>query len=258
MVHPSPLSVRLLLDGTPVHNHLLLGLPDADYGRIALTLRAQRIRHGETLQEFGTPISTVYFPNGGVYSITTSMKDGRFVEVATVGREGILGVNVFLGDPLGAGQTLLQVTEGDRSVLAMQVEAFLEESAQPGPFRDMVATYAQAVFLQSMQCSACNALHEVQQRCCRWLLQTHDRVEANDFLLKHEFLSIMLGVRRPTVTIVIGLLQQAGFITSKYGHIHIVNRAGLEAASCECYGVIRDHFTRLGIQPSEPKTQLSN
>jgi CRP-like cAMP-binding protein len=128
----------------------------------------------------------------------------------------------------------------------MAASSFVEETASPGAFREVVALYAQASRLQAMQCTACNALHNVTQRCCRWLLQTHDRVGADDFL-KHERLALMLGVRRPTVTMVLCALQQAGMIASRYGRIRIFKRRRLEAASCECYGVIEAHFTRLGL-----------
>jgi CRP-like cAMP-binding protein len=107
--------------------------------------------------------------------------------------------------------------------------------------------YAQANLLQIMQCTACNALHDVTQRCCRWLLQTHDRVDGDDFLLKQEFLAVMLGVHRPTVSVVLSTLQRAGLITTRYGRIRILKRKRLEAASCECHEVIRAHFKRLGL-----------
>ena len=101
--------------------------------------------------------------------------------------------------------------------------------------------------LQIMQSTACNALHDVQQRCCRWLLQTHDRVDGDEFALKHEFLAVMLGVHRPTVTVVLRTLQRAGLIATRYERIRILRRKGLEAAACECHAVIRDHFVRLGL-----------
>ena len=110
-----------------------------------------------------------------------------------------------------------------------------------------MASYTQATLLQAMQCTACNARHDVKQRCCRWLLQTHDRVDADDFPLKHEFLAFMLGVHRPTVTVVLRSLQETGLISSRYGHMRVLKRKQLEAASCECYAVIRDHFERLGL-----------
>jgi len=173
------------------------------------------------------------------------MHDGALVEVATVGIEGMLGIGVFLGDRAGAGRTFQQVPDGPFP--SMTVGRFVKESATPGPFHDVLALYAQANLLQIMQGTACNALHKVTQRCCRWLLQTQDRVGASEFLLKQEFLAIMLGVQRPTVTIVIGTLQDAGLLTSRYGRIRILKRKGLEQASCECYTVIQAHFQRLGL-----------
>ena len=236
---------RLLPDGSPLENRLLAALPPGDYDRLLGDLRLLTVANGQTVQESGAPVVDVYFPNGGAFSITNQMRDGELVEVATVGREGMLGVGVFLGDPLGAGRTLQQVPNG--LVPALAVGRFLRESSVAGPFRDIVARYAQASFLQIMQGTACNALHDAERRCCRWLLQTHDRAGSDEFLLKHEFLAIMLGVHRPTVTVVIGTLQRAGLIATRYGRIRILDRDGLEAASCECYEVVRGHFERLGL-----------
>jgi CRP-like cAMP-binding protein len=228
-----------------LHNRLLCALPCEDWKRIAGDLRMTSVVTGQTLQESGEPVLDVYFPNGGVFSVTNEMRDGELVEVATVGREGMLGVGVFLGDVSGTGRTLRQVSNGDLPTMA--VARFIEASSPAGPFRNILGRYAQANLLQVMQCTACNALHNVEQRCCRWLLQTHDRVGSDDFLLKHEFLAIMLGVQRPTVTIVLGSLQRAGLISTKYGRIRILDRAKLERTSCECYEVIRYHFERLGL-----------
>jgi hypothetical protein len=200
---------------------------------------------GRTLQEPGARVTDVYFPNGGVFSVTNEMRGRTLVEVATVGREGMLGIGVFLGDRLGAGRMFQQVPDGPFP--SMTVARFVKESAPPGPFRDVLALYAQANLLQIMQGTACNALHGVKQRCCRWLLQTQDRCGSREFRLKQEFLAIMLGVRRPTVTLVMGILQDGGLITSKYGRIRVLKRRQLENASCECYEVIRGHFQRLGL-----------
>lgn len=235
---------RLLPDGTPLHNRLLAAIPAAEYARIRMHLHMRMAVTGRTLQVHGAPVTDVYFPNGGVFSVTNQMRDGGLVEVATVGREGMLGIGVFLGDRFGAGRTFLQVPDGP--LASMSVGRFLQEAAA-GPFREVVALYAQANLLQIMQCTACNALHDVKQRCCRWLLQTQDRVGSRDFLLKQQFLAIMLGVHRPTVTVVMRALQQSGIITSHYGHIHVLQRRKLQDASCECYDVIRAHFRRLGL-----------
>jgi CRP-like cAMP-binding protein len=200
---------------------------------------------GETLQAHRARIKDVYFPNGGVFSITNQMRNGGLVEVATVGREGMLGIGVFLGDRAGIGRTFQQVADG--LLPSMAVARFIEETTSAGPFRDVVGIYAQANLLQIMQCTACNALHNVTQRCCRWLLQTRDRVDDDTFWLKQEFLAVMLGVHRPTVTVVLRALQQEGLIANRYGRIRILNRKRLEAAACECYSVIRGHFARLGL-----------
>jgi CRP-like cAMP-binding protein len=245
MRRPAARAIRRLPDGTPLHNRLLTALSAPNYRRLTAHLRMKAVKSGETLQQHGTRIKRVYFPNGGVFSVTNQMRDGALVEVATVGHEGMLGVGVFLGDPLGAGRTFQQVADG--AVPWLSVAHFLEEAKRPGSFRDAVRLYAQANLLQVMQCTACNALHDVTQRCCRWLLQTHDRVEGDDFPMKHEFLAIMLGVRRPTVTVVMQALQRAGLIASRYGRINIVDRMRLEEASCECYEVIRAHFQRLRL-----------
>jgi len=200
---------------------------------------------GEILQAHRVRIKDVYFPNGGVFSITNEMRDGELVEVATVGLEGMLGIGLFLGDRNGIGRTFQQVPNG--SLPSMPAARFVKETTSAGPFRDVVSLYAQANLLQIMQCTACNALHNVTQRCCRWLLQTHDRIDDDTFLLKQEFLAVMLGVHRPTVTVVLRALQREGLITSRYGRISILKRKRLEAASCECYSVIRGHFARLGL-----------
>lgn len=235
---------RFLPDGTPLRNRLLAALPATDYARIREHLQMEVAVTGRTLQEHGTPVTHVHFPNGGVYSVTNKMRDGALIEVATVGQEGMLGIGVFLGDRRGAGRTFQQVPDG--LLPSMAVGRFVKETAS-GPFREVVGLYAQANLLQIMQGTACNALHDVRQRCCRWLLQTQDRVGTKEFLLKHEFLAIMLGVHRPTVTLVLGTLQQDGLISTRYGRIRVLRRRKLQEASCECYDVIRAHFRRLGL-----------
>jgi CRP-like cAMP-binding protein len=238
-------SNRLLPDGSPLRNRLLGALPGADYARILPHVRMIAVTPGHTLQAPRVRIKDVYFPNGGVFSITNQMRNGDLVEVATVGREGMLGIGVFFGDRGGIGRTFQQVANGP--LPSMAVARFIEETTKAGPFRDVVGVYAQANLLQIMQCTACNALHSVTQRCCRWLLQTRDRVDDDTFSLKQEFLAVMLGVHRPTVTVVLRSLQREGLIASRYGRIRILRRRRLEAASCECYRVIRGHFARLGL-----------
>ena len=236
---------RLLSDGTPLRNRLLLALPRLDYERIAGDLQLKEVAVGQMLHERGKRIADVYFPNGGVFSVTNEMEGGELVEVATVGREGMLGIGVFLGDRSGVGKTFQQVPDG--LCVSMPAARFVKATAAAGPFRHVISLYAQANLLQIMQCTACNALHDVTQRCCRWLLQTRDRVEADDFMLKQEFLAIMLGVNRPTVTVVMGRLKKAGLVATRYGHMQVLDRKRLEAMSCECYRAIERAFHRLGL-----------
>jgi hypothetical protein len=247
MANSARSAARVLPDGSQLRNRLLAAVPTRDYARLSRHLKMHVAVIGQTLHGEGKPVVQVFFPNGGVYSVVNEMRDGALVEVATVGCEGMLGIGVFLGDRRGSGRTLLQVPNGP--LPAMSVNRFLEETTT-GPFRDVVALYAQANVLQVMQCAACNALHDVTQRCCRWLLQTQDRVGSDEFLLKQEFLAMMLGVHRPTVSVVMRSLQRAGLIATQYGRIRVLKRKQLEAASCECYDVIEAHFRRLGLSTS--------
>jgi len=198
----------------------------------------------QVLHKNGEPLRAVYFLNGGVASITTVLSDGTAVEAATVGDEGMLGVEAFLGaNAVAPGETLIQVP--DTSAEMMSVDDFRREVSATGAFRDIVGRYTQIIIAQMMQSAACNALHQVPQRAARWLLMTHDRMHERDFNLSHEFLAIMLGVQRPTVSVVAATLQRAGLIRYTHGHVTIRNRKGLEAAACECYGIIRGHFDKL-------------
>jgi CRP-like cAMP-binding protein len=188
----------------------------------------------------------VYFPNGGVISITTVLQDGTSVEAATVGDEGMVGIEAFLReDPIAPGETLMQVpdTDGER----ISVEDFRRELGAHGALDSLIGRYTQVVIAQMMQTTACNALHDVSQRCARWLLMTHDRMHEQHFRLSHEFLAVMLGVKRQTVSVIAGALQQAGYISYVHGRVIVLDRPGLEAAACECYPLIRAHFQ--GLRP---------
>jgi Crp-like helix-turn-helix protein len=240
-VHP----IRLLPDGTPLHNRLLAALPAVDYARIQKLLHMNTGVTGRTLQAHGTAVTDVCFPNGCVFSVTNEMRDGALVEVATVGIEGMLGIGYFsaIGRARAArcSRCPMVPSLNDRAPLRQRERGTRTVSGHPSVVR------AGPNLLQIMQGTACNALHGVKQRCCRWLLQTQDRVGSSEFLLKQDFLAIMLGVQRPTVTLVRETLQDAGLIATTYGRIRVLKRRRLERASCECYEVIRAHFQRLGL-----------
>jgi CRP-like cAMP-binding protein len=242
-VRPPPARRQPPIDRRP-KNRLLAALPDEDFRRILPDLTTVPIRTKLVLQKQGEPFRHVYFPNGGVCSITTVLADGTTVEAATVGDEGMLGVEAFLADnAMAPGETVVQVPDTD--AMMMSVEDFRREIAKHGALHDLLGRYTQVVIAQMMQTTACNALHQVQQRCARWLLMTHDRMHEQDFNLSHEFLAVMLGVQRPTVSVVAGTLQEAGLIGYKHGRVTVRNRRGLETAACECYPIIRAHFDRL-------------
>ena len=209
-VRPPPAVRPPPIRGRP-KNRLLAALPAEDFSRILPFLKTIPISTRLVLQKQGEPLRHVYFPNGGVCSITTVLADGTTVEAATVGDEGMLGIEAFLGaDAIAPGETLIQVP--DTNAESMSVEDFRREAAKPGAFHDLVGRYMQVVIAQMMQTTACNVLHHVKQRCARWLLMTHDRMHEQDFRLSHDFLAVMLGVRRPTVSVVAAELQNAGLI----------------------------------------------
>jgi CRP-like cAMP-binding protein len=170
------------------------------------------------------------------------MEDGRIAEVGTIGNEGMAGLPVFLGAETTPTLAFQQVPG---EALRMRVDAFREEVRNDGALTRVLHRYTQALLTQVAQAAACNRLHSIGQRCACWLLMTQDRVGTDEFELTHEFLGQMLGVRRATVTEVAGTLQEAGLITYSRGKITVLDCQGLEAASCECYQVIREEFNRL-------------
>jgi CRP-like cAMP-binding protein len=239
-------------DERPRKNVLLSAISEADYERLRPDLRIITVQTKEVVQRAGDPVQYVYFPIGGVFSLTTVLPDGAMVEAATVGAEGMLGIEAFLGpNAIAPGQTLLQVPETNSAadVVRVPVETFREACAARGDLYDVMGRYAQSVIAQMMQSTACNALHLVNDRCARWLLLTHDRVHQSDFDLSHEFLAVMLGVQRPTVSVVAASLQARGLISYSHGRVRVLDRQGLEQASCPCYAVIRRLFEALNIQP---------
>jgi len=197
------------------------------------TLKLKRILHKP-----GEPIDQVYFPGGGFASVVTVLKDGSMVEVATIGREGMLGVSAALNRDPSPSAVMVQA-EID-TCYTMSAEAFRQEMVRHGAFYDLLTRYGQALVGLIMQSTACNAVHSVEQRLSRWLLLAHDRVGEDEFPLTQEFVAMMLGTSRPTVTVIAGTLQKAGLINYHRGHLTIVDRKRLEAASCECYRTATD------------------
>src|SRR5215203_1328176 len=225
------------------HNKLLAVLPTADYERLTPSLTLIPMRFKETLHKQGERIEQVLFPCGGALSLVKNMNDGQVAEITTIGNEGIVGAHVFLGEAESIGDTIVQVPDG--GMFTIPVDAFNAEMHRRGAFYNVIMRYQAALTNQIMQTSVCNSLHSAEERACRWLLMTHDRVGRDEFQLTHEFMAGMLGVRRPTVTLIAGSLQRAGLIAYRRGHITIVSREGLESASCECYEASKASYRRL-------------
>ena len=240
-----PSAVRPPPAAISVSNRLLSGLPADDLQRLLPDIEIIATKPKQMIHKHGEAVRHVYFPNGGVCSITTVMRDGAMVEVATVGDEGMVGVTAFLGTDITPGPAMVQV--GSSTAARMTTASFKREIDRDGALAEALGRYSQALIATMMQSVACNTLHHVQERCARWLLTTHDRMHSDRFELSHEFLAIMLGVRRPTVTIVAGALQRAELIQYRHGRITVLDRKGLEKASCECYSTIRGHFARLRL-----------
>jgi CRP-like cAMP-binding protein len=223
-------------------NRLLAALPRDDYDRLGPHLEKVSLPLKEILYESNGPIPHVFFPLNGVVSLVIIMEGDFTLEVGTIGNEGMVGTPVFLGSESSPTRAISQVPG---EALRMETKVFQEEMKRGGPLNGLVQRYTQAMINQISQSTVCNHRHSVEKRMCRWLLMSHDRVGTDEFPLTQEFLSQMLGVRRPTVSAVAGILQKAGLLTYHRGRMIILDRKGLEAASCECYQVVREELDRL-------------
>lgn len=225
-------------------NYLLDRIPAATRGRLVESSRPVALELRQVLWEPGQELTRVHFPTRqAVVSLLIVMRDGATVEMASVGVEGMVGLPVFFGRPWWPNLRAIVQVAGEALVVPADVLA--HEAERSKELRDVLSTYAQVLMAQTGQTLACNRLHPLEQRCSRWLLMMHDRARTDEFPFTQEFLADMLGVQRPTVTVVAGMLQKAGFIRYHRGRMEILNREGLESSSCECYQVIRAEFERL-------------
>ena len=223
-------------------NRLLSLLSDDDYERLRSHLSPVVFDYRKSLYEAGRPIDQVYFPVDGVASLVITTADGSSAEVGTIGSEGIVGLPVCLGDRHAPSSVYVQVPG---TALQMDARLFRGELDRSPTLNLVMLRYAHAFFNQVAQSAACAHLHKVEQRCCRWLLMTRDRMPSGDFPLTQEFLAQMLGVRRTSVSLVAGTLQAAGFIKYRRGNIHLVDIEQLEQGACECYETVKGHYERL-------------
>ena len=231
---PSPISA----------NRLLTALPAEESRRILGLLNSRALTSRQILQRRGESVREIYFPSRSLCSLVITMDDGNTAEIAVVGAEGLIGVEAVLGVSQAACDVNVQVA-GDGVAHAMSVDAFQRELDRKGMFRSLLMAYVQALVGFVTQSVACNALHSADARCCRWLLHAQDRLATNELALTHELLATMLGVRRPTVTLVMAELIRAGIIETSRGTIRIVDRTALDARSCECYNTVKAQFAPL-------------
>jgi CRP-like cAMP-binding protein len=228
--------------GAPQVNRVLASLNRADIKRLQPGLRDVHLAQGAVLHEPGETVQRILFPHVGMVSLLAVMRDGKAIEVATVGREGVVGVMAGLGEHVAPERAMVQLPLVASAITAARFRKAAQASAA---LRGLIIASDQAVHTQVQATTACNALHTVEARLCRWILQTHDRNGDDAIPLTQEFLSAMLGVRRSSVGDVARKLQSAGLIRYSRGAIEILDRRALEAASCECYGMITKRIAKL-------------
>lgn len=222
-------------------NRLLALLSKTDYHRLLPHLTRAPLTYRQSLYEANAQIDTVFFIETGVASLVNTMNNRQAAEVGTIGNEGMVGIPIILGDAQAPTSVYVQVPGDGLSIPAARFKAVLAASAT---LRSVMLRYAHALFNQVAQLAACNHFHDIEQRCCRWLLMTHDRMESEEFLLTQEFLAMMLGVQRTGVTRVATMLQRAGLIEYTRGMVTILDRRGLRKRACECYAVTKKEFDR--------------
>jgi len=221
----------------PAANRLLAALPKKEYLRLLPELEQVPLTFGDVLYEPGDAISHVYFPDNGIISLLSRVESRKLLEVGIVGSEGVAGLPAVLGLRPSLNRGLVQ---SGGTAKRMKAAALRREFKRDGALQRLLHRYLHSLLTQISQSAVCNRFHTVDARLARWLLMTHDRVGSDDFRLTQEFLSNMLGVRREAVSKAAGALQKRGFVNYSRGHITVLSRAGLEAATCQCYRVIRD------------------
>lgn len=232
------------------HNQILATLPRAELELLRPGLEHVQLTPRMVAYDPLEPIQYVYFVESGVISVVSIMRDRTAIETATIGCEGMIGLPIFLGVDVVPEQAFVQVVPGD--AYRMSAANFKTLAPQLPMLGQYLSRFAVCLFTLAAQCSGCNRVHTMEQRCARWLLMVHDRMRGDDFVLTQDFLSQMLGVRRATVSETMSLLQSAGYVSYTRGRITVVDREGLERTACECYGIIRSTFSRILEDRSEP------
>jgi|ERR1051325_5081608 len=226
----------------PIQNKILAALPAKEYDRLAKHLSSVSFTHGDILYKTEQRIRDVYFVGSGVVSLVANMKDGRGVEVGLVGNDGMVGLSVALGDDVSPTDAIVQIADG---AVRLSADVLKKEMNREGKLLSLLQLNALIMMKQVSQTAACNGSHTVGERLARWLLMCHDRVQGDEIKLTQEFISQMLGIRRSGVSEAATLLQARNLISYSRGNITIMNRSGVEAFACECYGIVRAEYDRL-------------
>jgi len=242
---PQPAGSRSDAHGRSIDNVILLSLPPREYALIRPHLEPADLPQYLILEEAGAKIEYTYLLNGGMVSLVALSRDGRSVEVGIVGREGMIGMSLIAGLRQAIFRSIVQM-EG--TGVRVRAEVFQDLLRSMPVLRSELQRFALVHGMQTAQLAACNRLHEVEQRLARWLLMCQDRRDCESLPLTHEFLAQMLGTGRPSVTLAAGALESGGLIENLRGTVRILNRKSLEAAACECYGVIQHFNGGLGLK----------
>jgi CRP-like cAMP-binding protein len=230
------------LANQPLTNDLLAALPAADWLRWAPQLERIELKLGQVLYESGSTMHHVYFPTNAIVSLLYVMEDGASAEIAVVGHEGVVGISIFMG---GGSTPSRAVVQSAGWGFRLRSAVIKEDFNRSGPVMHLMLRYTQALITQMAQTAVCNRHHSLDQQLCRWLLLSLDRLTGSELIMTQELIANMLGVRREGVTEGALKLQRAGLISYARGHIHVLDRQGLEKRTCECYAVVKKEYDRL-------------
>lgn len=231
-----------------MQNRLLCALPLEEFARLLPSMQRVSLSLGEVIYEAGARLDHAYLPTTSVVSSIYTTHEGATAQMALIGNEGIAGIGMFFDHDTSHYRTVVQVAGEAIKASAKSIQA---EFARGGVFQHTILRYSHTFLTQLSQTAVCNQLHSVEQRLCRWLLECDDRVDGNEIRMTQENIANMLGVRREGVTVAAGRLQDAGLIQYSRGHIHILDRQGLEAAGCECYRVVEEEVNGASLSTQQ-------
>ncbi len=234
----------VVLPQQPYKNRVLASIPAPDIQRLSTHLVPLSFKSKLILHEPGERIETVYFMEDAVASVVITMENGSTVEVGLIGRDGVVGLSSVMGSGHAVNRTFIQVSGRGFSVKAKALREQVESSCK---LRSCLYLAIEGYLVQTAQTAACNRIHELEERLARWLMMCSDRVQSDRIPITHEFLAMMLGTRRSSVTVAAGILHKAGLITYSRGSVTIQNRDGLLLAACECYQSVHEEYVRLGL-----------